>query len=153
MDRPAAGESEMQPGFDVDAMLGKLAKWLRILGFDAAYPCVAPSKGRIFVSARKQAPFAIDVVITSAKLAVQFDELWEQTDIRPDPGLLFRRCLHCNLPVQEIRKEKASGKVPHGVFQITETFRQCPGCGKIYWEGSHVERTRGRVDQLTASVR
>ncbi|MFZ5867847.1 MAG: Mut7-C RNAse domain-containing protein [Thermodesulfobacteriota bacterium] len=152
MDEPNLGENEAQPCFDVDAMLGKLAKWLRILGFDAAYPCVAPSKGRTFVSARKQAPFPIDVIITSARLADQIEEVFEQMDIRPDSALLFTRCLLCNLPVREIPKEKASSKVPPVVFQNTETFHQCPGCGRIYWEGSHVERTRRRVDQLMASV-
>jgi uncharacterized protein with PIN domain len=152
MDHPTPDDSEGQPSFDVDAMLGKLAKWLRILGFDAAYPCMAPSKGRVFVSARKQAPFPIDVIITSTRLAEQLKELFEQTDIRPDPALLFTRCLLCNVTVREIPKENASGKVPPVVLQITETFHQCPVCGRIYWEGSHVERTRRRVDQLVASA-
>jgi hypothetical protein len=132
------------PRFDVDGMLGRVAKWLRILGFDAAYPCSRPSGDRLFVTARTAAASSRTVVVTSSRPAKQLRQLLDQTGIVVDPELLLTRCLICNVPVSEIGKEQAEGYVPGPVFQAHTAFHQCPRCSRIYWEGSH----RGRIERF-----
>jgi len=134
--------------FDVDGMLGRLAKWLRILGFDADFPCPSPSEGRLFVTMKKAARFSSAITITATDLESQLEELFEQTKILPDPDLFLSRCLVCNIPVTEIPKESVSGKVPRPVFEMISVFNECPRCRRIYWEGSHGTRIKSRLEKI-----
>jgi uncharacterized protein with PIN domain len=133
---------------DVDGMLGRLAKWLRILGFDAAFPRSRPSAGRIFVTARRSVTYAGVIVVSGEDPSDQLRQVLEQAGIRPDPRLLLSRCLICNIPVREVRQEDVAGKVPDGVLQRSRSFHECPECGRIYWEGSHADRIRKRLQNL-----
>ncbi len=134
--------------FDVDGMLGRLAKWLRILGFDAAFPCSRPSAGRIFVTARKAVPYAGAMLVTGNDPLEQLKQVLEQAGIRPDPKLFLSRCLVCNVPVREVKRENVVGKVPDRILENAELFHECPACGRIYWEGSHAERMQKRLQNL-----
>ncbi len=134
--------------FDVDGMLGRLAKWLRILGFDAAFPCSRPSSGRLFVTARRSAPCAEAIVVSGDDPHEQLKQVLEQGGVRPDPGLFLARCLICNVPVRDVKREDVAGKVPDGIFQRSESFHECPECGRIYWIGSHAERIKKRLQNL-----
>ena len=133
---------------DVDGMLGRLAKWLRILGFDAVFPRSQPSEGRLFVTARRSITYAGAIVVSGEDPSDQLRQVLEQTGIRPDPRLFLSRCLICNVPVREVQWEDVAGKVPDGVFQKSRSFRECPECGRIYWEGSHAERIKKRLQDL-----
>jgi uncharacterized protein len=75
-------------------------------------------------------------------------QVLEQAGIRPDPRLFLSRCLICNVPVREVQREDVAGKVPEGVFQRSRTFHECPECGRIYWEGSHADRIKKRLEVL-----
>jgi hypothetical protein len=130
---------------DVDGMLGRLAKWLRILGFDAAFPRSRPSEGRLFVTARRSVAYAGAIVVSGGDPSDQLRQVMEQAGIRPDPRLLLSRCLICNVPVREVQREDIAGKVPDGVFQRSRSFHECPECGRIYWEGSHAERIKKKL--------
>jgi uncharacterized protein len=134
---------------DVDGMLGRLAKWLRILGFDAAFPRSRPSPGRFFVTARKSITYAGAIVVSGEDPSDQLRQVLEQAGIRPDPRLFLSRCLICNVPVREVQWEDVAGKVPDGVFQKSRSFHECPECGRIYWEGSHAERIKKRLEGST----
>jgi uncharacterized protein len=133
---------------DVDGMLGRLAKWLRVVGFDAAFPRSRPSEGRLFVTARKSVTYAGAIVVSGEDPAHQLRQVLEQAGIRPDPSFFLSRCLICNVPVREVQREDVAGKVPDGVFQRSRSFRECPECGRIYWEGSHAERMKKRLQNL-----
>jgi uncharacterized protein with PIN domain len=50
------------------------------------------------------------------------------------------------MPVREVRQEDVAGKVPDGVLQRSRSFHECPECGRIYWEGSHADRMKKRLD-------
>lgn len=130
---------------DVDGMLGRLAKWLRILGFDAAFPRSRPSAGRIFVTARRSVTYAGVIVVSGEDPSDQLRQVLEQAGIRPDPNFFLSRCLICNMPVREVRQEDVAGKVPDGVLQRSRSFHECPECGRIYWEGSHADRIKKRL--------
>jgi hypothetical protein len=133
---------------DVDGMLGRLAKWLRVLGFDAAFPRSRPSEGRLFVTARRSVTHAGAIVVSGVNFSDQLRQVLEQAGIRPNPRLFLSRCLICNVPVREVQREDVAGKVPDGAFQRSRSFHECPECGRIYWEGSHAERMKKRLQNL-----
>ena len=133
---------------DVDGMLGRLAKWLRILGFDTAFPRSRPSAGRLFVTARRSVTYAGAIVVSGEDPFDQLRQVLEQAGICRDPRLFLSRCLICNVPVREVQREDVAGKVPDGVFQKSRSFHECPECGRIYWEGSHADRIKKRLQNL-----
>jgi len=137
--------------FIADAMLGRLAKWLRILGYDTFYnPWIlegelirrAAEEGRIILTRRKT--FTKD--ISSIRwLYIESDRPREQLQqvirhFKLDPyKYIFTICTLCNQRVLPVEKEEVKGMVPPLIFQTQETFFRCPNCGKIYWEGSHLQ--------------
>lgn len=123
-------------------MLGRLAKWLRILGFDAEYPLVAPREGRFFVTRRRTAPDWAIIRITSHDLMAQVTQVLEEAGADPDPDLFLARCLVCNVPVKPIDRTEVVGRVPPKVLETTDAFNQCPACHRVYWEGTHEVRIR-----------
>jgi len=128
-------------------MLGRLAKWLRILGFDAAYPRSRPSPERIFVTTKKAAASPATLQVIAAAVEDQLREVLDQAGIDPDPDLFLSRCLICNVPVEEIPREKVEGKVPDAIMRVTTCFHECPRCSRIYWEGTHGNRIKTRLEK------
>jgi len=132
--------------FDVDGMLGALAKWLRIVGFDAAFPCHRPGPGRFFVTAARFKQYATSVIVTAAAPLEQLREVLEQTEVILDPNRLLSRCLICNEPVVTVSHEQVAGRIPEQIRARRFTTRQCPACGRIYWQGSHHRRIVKRLE-------
>ena len=60
----------------------------------------------------------------------------------------FSRCIQCNLIIVEISKDNAYGRVPDYIWETQEAFNQCRQCERIYWPGSHAERSMERIEQL-----
>lgn len=129
--------------FDVDGMLGRLAKWLRILGLDAQYPVKAPRPGRIFLTAKKRSWGPAIIFIESDSLMEQVRQTLLEADIRPNPEHFLSRCLVCNARVRAISPRDAEGRVPAGILDRDYLLNECPQCGRVYWEGSH----RSRIEQ------
>ncbi len=129
-----------QPCFDVDGMLGRLAKWLRILGFDAAYPKNAPTADRYFVTTRQRKGIPQITIVTANDSMEQLKEVLAATGVRPNPSLFLSRCLICNIPVIEIPRADAAEQVPEEIFRSRSKFHKCPQCRRVYWEGSHLSR-------------
>jgi len=145
---PAPGE----PRFEVDAMLVKLARYLRCLGYDASCEpelslarrlARAKAQGRAFLtrSTRVDEP-GVKVVL------VRRDDPVEQLaqvigEARLDPrARLFTRCIRCNVPLAEVRKDEAvRARVPAGVWLQHERYWSCPSCATVFWHGSHVANT------------
>jgi len=141
--------------FICDSMLGRLAKYLRILGLNAIY--FRPSKKGaervfeepyIFFTRRKKSPYSNSVYIRSDHVQDQLKEV--KSIIRPyiDPSLIMTRCLKCNRELEKIEKEKVEPFVPEYVFHTQEEFRICPQCKKVYWSGSHVENMSKWIKEL-----
>ena len=109
----------MEERFFADSMLGRLAKWLRILGYDAQYGRARPGE------------------------ALPVQEGW----IRPDPERTFRRCPVCNRLLEKADPASARDRVPDYVFhRHAPGFRRCPACDRYYWHGSHRERMRAQLE-------
>jgi uncharacterized protein with PIN domain len=138
---------ESPESFDVDGMLGKLAKWLRILGFDAEYPCRAPSQGRLFVTAARRPQRPGVIIVHASDCLEQLRSVLEQAEVGPDPELFLSRCLLCNVPVCETPRESVRDVVPEPIFARVTQFNQCPVCRRVYWDGSHGIRIKYRLKQ------
>ena len=136
--------------FITDRNLGRLAKWLRILGYDTA--CYSEKIDRDFLRAgarekrivltRRRDMARRDfsgrmVIIYHDRVYDQIQELREKTSLELNSRNFFTICLECNQRLQSISKEKAAERVRPYVFQTQDTFLTCPECGKIYWPGTH----------------
>lgn len=132
--------------FICDAMLGKLAKYLRMLGLNAEYtkniPVLQQYKGMpdqpyFLTRALKTIQYDRIIFVKSDRVKEQLREIKEI--IRPyiDPDKVMNRCIICNIELVDVEKNNVEQKVPEFVFHQYAQFRECPSCGKVYWEGSH----------------
>lgn len=139
--------------FITDRNLGKLARWLRALGYDTVYHGEdadraflrkAQSEGRVALSrtralAKRQFTGTM-LILTADQAADQLEEVLRTFSLQPDREQFFCRCLRCNEPLVGIPKEEVRGRVPVYTFETQEAFRICPVCQSIFWPGTH--RTR-----------
>lgn len=157
-----------RPKFICDDMVGRLCKWLRILGYDTVYLSSRDipsdiSNARIAVISRSEERIVLtrDFNLPKQKflkscLIIQSDSVLEQLRevlrtfklIPIDFKALFSRCLLCNYEVCAIKKADVLHQVPDYVYQTHEHFHQCPNCKKIYWTGTHIERTQKTLQKL-----
>jgi len=146
--------------FIVDAMLGKLAKWLRILGFDALYfrdtssmdlVWIARKEDRILLTRNGRLARARDVkliFIRNDHLSEQLRQVVDELKLNIKSDKLFSRCLNCNELLIEISKEDVADLVPQYVYDTQHFFSKCPSCMKIYWAATHMDKMRKRLDDL-----
>lgn len=146
--------------FVLDGHLGKLARYLRLLGFDAVWRRDPPDaelarmsrdERRILLTRdqgllkRKEVTHGCFVRETDPRR--QLIELLRRfhldTQARP-----LTRCLACNAELEEARREDVAERLPESVRERHEDFRRCPGCGRVYWPGSHHRRLREFVDAV-----
>lgn len=143
--------------FICDTMLGKLAKYLRILGFDAIYIKNVHTSQSFKVSSdppffltrsTKAIPYDRVVLIKSDKVRDQIAEI--SSIIRPciDPARIMNRCIECNMQLSDVAKESVEQKVPEFIFHQYGQFRECPQCGKVYWEGSHTTSMTRLIEEI-----
>ena len=145
------------PRFFCDCMLGTLSRYLRLLGADAAYARKAQDSWLLDECARSGRVLLTrdrPLLARSSKAGVPAldpgsDAPRDQLDAvrRASPTLSAGapRCLKCNAPTSALNREGARGKVPPYTYLTHERFTACPCCGKITWEGSHLERFRKDV--------
>ncbi len=151
----------MGMNFVADRMLGKLAKELRMLGYDTIYYTaedtyrlikLAREEGRVILTRNTKllprTPEDRIVRITEDRPSLQVRELIQKGLISLDDGNLFSRCLLCNVLLDDIPREEAEGKVPDFIFYQQKNFFRCPQCLRIYWQGSHQENMKRRIDKL-----
>ena len=154
---------EGAPRFIADAMLGRLARWLRIMGFDTAYSerisdadLVRRSltERRVLLTRDRALPEEWRVasyhLVASERGVEQLREVVEAFDLGRHLEL-FSRCSVCNAPLAGVRREAVRAEVPERVFSIGRDFRRCPGCDKIYWRGSHTDRMQRVIAQVVGS--
>jgi uncharacterized protein len=143
------------PRFAADAMLGRLARWLRVLGFDTSYDAaladadlvrLANDEARILLTRdrhllRERRPQRAHEVRQDDPLD-QLRELVAALGL-PAPAELFTRCLLCNSMLSPPLEEEEWGPLlAPDLAEIPGPVRRCHGCGRVYWHGSHVRRMR-----------
>jgi uncharacterized protein with PIN domain len=135
--------------FLCDRNLGKLSKWLRILGYDTLWDQgdadhgflrKAGREGRIALTRKGNLggdPGRL-IVVRADRVEGQIGEILEALTLKPDPRNRMTLCLRCNVILEAVKKEDVEGAVPAYVYQNSTCFRKCPICGRIYWPGTHV---------------
>ena len=150
--------------FVADAHLGGLAHLLRMTGFDTLYDNgfrddeierLAAAEGRIVLTRDrellKRRGITHGCYVRELRSDAQLREIFDRLDLfgsaRP-----FTRCLSCNTPLHAIAKAQVAARLPPGVRERHERFAVCDGCARVFWEGSHWQRMRARVDALLAAA-
>ena len=147
--------------FAADEMLGKLARWLRVSGHDVAYERKI-SDSALIRQARQEARIILTrdtrlierlgdkefLFIESDHLKEQLRQFYEHYPALRHEQRLLSRCLECNTPLEPIDKEAVKDRVWPYVYETQSKFTSCPHCGRIYWEATHVDRIRERLNEL-----
>jgi len=135
--------------FILSRELGRLAKWLRILGFDTAYfnqdntsslIMQALRDDRLIITRNHRLAGSSRLktfLVKSEKLKDQLIEVLKGLKLSINSDMMFSRCIICNVELEHIEKEKAMSKVPEYVFNTQDNFIICPNCKRIYWSGTH----------------
>ena len=154
--------------FVVDGMLGKLTRWLRILGHDVKYSTklddiklidIAKKEKRILLTRDfelyKQATTkGIEASYLEGQTEQEkLTELAGRFDIDLDVDIAMSRCPKCNTRVKRVSKERITGKVEPNTFVHYDEFWECPKCGQIYWQGAHWTRIRKTLENIRDSKR
>jgi uncharacterized protein with PIN domain len=144
-----------------DQMLGSLAKWLRLLGYDTLYPgplgdreiaAKAHDEGRVLLTRDKDLAMRVPGAIFVAS-----DDLDEQLKVVIDSLHLILSnplslCSLCNVSIIEVGRDEVRGAVPPKVLEIQNEFWKCPSCSRIYWRGSHWEDMLRRIKKLEGGL-
>ena len=144
--------------FMADSMLGKLAKWLRVLGYDTQYrnSCSPGVIAQLLKEERwllsrdgeTTKKYKKSVLIYSDRVKFQLDELRGRIDLSPERSRWFSRCLVCNTLLGQAPPDAACDNVPEYIFfKNMSEIRFCSSCGRFYWPGSHKKRM---ISQLEA---
>ncbi|HPJ96995.1 MAG TPA: Mut7-C RNAse domain-containing protein [Syntrophales bacterium] len=139
--------------FITDHNLGKLAKWLRLFGFDTLYHVGktnrdiwnrALAEKRIVLTRKKNLHYynkdVETILITTEDLADQLGEVFKKLGQVVQEEHVLKICSDCNHLLQKVEKRAVADRVPAYILETQEVFYLCGRCTRIYWRGSHVER-------------
>lgn len=153
-------EALREPKFVLDVHLGRLAAYLRMLGFDAAYNNRASDAELVRVSSEQKRILLTRDRGVLKHSAVTHGYWLRETESRRqaaevvrrfDLGRLLRpftRCMACNRVLHEVVEAEVRDRVPPRIASSHEEFRECPGCRRVYWQGSHYQRMRRWIEDL-----
>lgn len=158
-----APRGEAAPRFLADVNLGKLARWLRVLGFDCAFDPEADDaallrraagEGRVLVTrdrglaGRREVRRGQVAAVAIASEAWR-DQIAELGRAVPLEGARpFSRCVRCNLPLAVAPPTAVAGRVPPYVLATQPAFMECRGCGRVYWRGTHWDHVCGVLREV-----
>ena len=157
---PSFSSQRESPRFVADVMLGRLAKWLRLAGFDVLYSNrfsdnelvrISKDEGRVLLSrdTRLLVRSAVRsfIFLESQDLQEQIRQVFKTLNVTTLPSPLTR-CLSCNESLQEASRENVRLIVPEYVYNTQEHFKSCPACGKVFWAGTHRTAVIRTLEQL-----
>ena len=140
--------------------LGRLAKWLRIIGFDTHYFPETERRELVIKSLRENR-----IILTrDSRMSVysgvrmlhiksdfvedQVKQVVRELEIQLNRKRFFTLCVLCNTPLENVKKEDIQSRVPPYVYETQESFMKCPFCDKVYWQGTHWTNVAQFVDKL-----
>jgi uncharacterized protein len=154
-------EALRDPKFVLDVHLGRLAAYLRMLGFNTAYTNSASDPELVRISVEQGR-----ILLTRDRgllkhSAVTHGYWLRETDSRRQTAEVvsrfdlarslrpFTRCMACNAPLRSVLKSEVVSRVPPRAAKAYSDFQECPGCHRVYWQGTHYQRMLRWVEQLT----
>ena len=155
----------MEYRFISDDMLGKLAKWMRIMGCDVEYFLSITDKelaerayaiGRIILTRdtlliRRRKVKGNHFFVIGDSYKDQIRQVVKHFPIDPYSQILTR-CILCNEPLINIDKASIASKVPIYVYETQNTFETCPSCKRIYWNATHKERMVKQLEEILRGI-
>jgi hypothetical protein len=141
-------------------MLGRLAKWLRALGFDVVYDPFAGDdqvvawarEGEAVLLTRDtrlaNAPGVRVIFIKHDQVGDQVRQVVEEAPLDLSQARPLTRCTVCNGELRAATRDEVWQQVPSFVYLTQERYARCEGCGRVYWEGTHVSRIAARIAEL-----
>jgi len=146
------------PRFIADCHLGKLAKYLRVMGFDTLFFNSIDDNDLIELAKKEERIILTrDRLLHERKKAPTFylesiDNLEQLQELQAEYGIkeysLSSRCIVCNTRLQNIEKSKIEDQIPPKVKQYFSEFEICSKCERIYWKGDHYKRMMLTVDAI-----
>lgn len=153
-----------EPKFVLDVHLGRLAAFLRMLGFDTVYANrtsdlelvrTSAQQGRALLTrdrgVLKHSAVTHGYWLRETNSRRQAAEVVKRFDLIRSLRLLTR-CMVCNALLRDISKAEVGGRAPERVLEWCNEFRECPGCHRLYWEGSHYRRMKDWIEELVTAV-
>lgn len=150
-----------KPKFIVDFMCGRLARWLRILGYDAEF-FNETSRSKILMESLKTQRIILTrdtqlskkkaykiILITSDKIRQQVKQVIKDLNLKLNPKEFFSICSICNKKVNKvIDKSEIKDLVPIYIYENINEFYRCPECNRIYWQGSHYDFFLKEIEKI-----
>ena len=147
-----SGEMHKEPRFVVDVNVGRLAKWLRVMGYDTVFPSengdnqlvrIALREDRVLVTrdaeiARRRAARTGQMTVVRIEkddLRSQLRQVVRDLNLNLSGG--FSRCVRCNEPLRPIAKQDVADRLPPYVLLTQPKFFECQECCRVYWPGTH----------------
>ena len=160
-----------QPRFVADVNVGRLARRLRMLGFDVAFPQSAAEAddGRLVEVAAREDRVLLTrdiyilhrrivhsgevraVLITRDDIGEQLRQVFRALQLSPPFGFLTR-CLDCNVPLAPVERTEIINEVPQHVYRTQTAFTRCPRCGRVFWAGTHRDHMLAELNRLVSEV-
>ena len=156
---PISNGCQVEPRFVLDNHLGRLAAYLRMLGFDCLYQNdfgdeemaeIAQAEGRILLSRDRR--LLMRKAVTHGYCLRSLDSLEQLSEVIRRFNLKeqihpFHRCLRCNHPLEPVAKEVVLNRLEPLTRLYFDEFQICPACQQIYWKGSHYERMQSLIEK------
>jgi len=145
-------------GFAADAMLGRLSKWLRVMGYNTHYQpfykegefdCLIRD-GHLLLSRNRQVidKYTPSLLIESEQIRTQLQEINQKGYLSDNRPQWFTRCLVCNILLEKVSREDAKTHIPEYIFsQNNSGIQHCPSCGRYFWPGSHKTRMMSQLSE------
>lgn len=149
------------PRFVADVMLGKLARWLRALGYDTLYFRDAPDSRLLGIALRERRQLltrdaalaaragAVGLLVRTEELDAQLREVMEACGLASRAPL--SRCLECNGTLASRGRHEVGDRVPPYTLATQREFWECEGCGRVFWAGTHARGILSRLHPYLVS--
>jgi uncharacterized protein with PIN domain len=143
--------------FVIDGMLGKLARWLRMMGHDVKYSNSLGDSELLTIAKKEQRTLLtrdfelyqhavtkeVDAFYVQGQTEEQrLAELAKRFGISLEIDMATSRCPKCNTQVKPVSKKKVASRVEKSTFEHYTEFWECPKCGQVYWQGAHWTKIR-----------
>jgi uncharacterized protein len=159
---PRRPEPLRDPRFVLDQHLGRLAAYMRMLGFDVLHKVPSPDDELASTSSREDRVLLTRDVGLLKRKEVRHGYFVRATDPRAQISEVvkrfclvnaiapFTRCFRCNTPLRQVDRSAVADHLPERTADLHNHFMQCATCGRVYWKGSHYDRMRALIERIKA---